>query len=336
MKDINAVFKKQGGWGLIRRYFQGGVLPIAIAQFILLGKNRTGLELLRLSTQLKMRQKLKRRYGYLLKSLEDEYNKNHLCKTSNKVWVCWFQGMDNAPTIVKRCYESLKENLVSREIILLTSENIKDYVQFPDYIIEKWEKGIITNTHMTDLLRLELLIKYGGTWIDATVYCSQEEREIPAYYFDSDLFVYQCLKPGRDGHSYINSSWFMTAKSNNKVLLAVRDLCYEYWKKNNDLKEYFLLHCFMGIVLEHFPKEWSNIMPVCNSTPHILLLRLFEAYDEEVYKVVAKMTPFHKLSYKYDSKNEELEGTYFAEMMKGKNEKEREREGVSECNHTCL
>lgn len=54
--------------------------------------------------------------------------------------------MDNAPDLVKKCYESLKNNLKDKEIILITSENISKYVTFPDYIMEKWEKGIITHT----------------------------------------------------------------------------------------------------------------------------------------------------------------------------------------------
>ncbi|RAZ02631.1 capsular biosynthesis protein, partial [Klebsiella oxytoca] len=69
-------------------------------------------------------------------------------------------GMDRAPHLVRACYRSLRENLPDKEIILITSENMSDYVTFPDYIIEKWEKGQITHTHMTDLLRLELLIQY--------------------------------------------------------------------------------------------------------------------------------------------------------------------------------
>ena len=55
-----------------------------------------------------------------------------------------------------------------REIVLITQDNLFNYVQFPDYILKKWEAGVITNTHFSDLLRLELLIKYGGTWSDET------------------------------------------------------------------------------------------------------------------------------------------------------------------------
>ena len=315
MKKLNAIFQKQGGWKLIRKYWQSRVLSTAVMQFVMLGKSRTALEILRLSVQMKVKKKIKKRYYTTLVKFDQTYSQDLLNKSSNKVWVCWFQGLEHAPSIVKKCYESLKNNLVNREIILLTAENFLDYVQFPEYIIEKWHSGIITHAHMTDLLRLELLIKYGGTWIDATVFCSRKENEIPAFYFESDLFVYQCLKPGRDGHSYINSSWYMNAKSNNKVLMAVRHLCYEYWKSQNVLKDYFLLHCFMAIALEYFEEEWNNIIPICNSTPHILLLRLFEPYKDTVWDAVRDITPFHKLSYKFDESQNANEMTYYSRIL---------------------
>lgn len=85
------------------------------------------------------------------------------------------QGMENAPALVQKCYESLKINLKDREIILITAQNRKEYAILPDYIEEKYRKGIITHTHFSDLLRVELLCKYGGTWIDSTVYCSGEK-----------------------------------------------------------------------------------------------------------------------------------------------------------------
>ena len=113
----------------------------------------------------------------------------------------------------------------------------KNTFNFPDYILEKWKKGQITNTHMTDLLRLELLIKYGGMWLDATVYCSSPN--IPDYFFDSELFFYQCLKPGRDGHATYMSSWLISAKTNNRLLMVTREVCYEYWKRNSSMMDYF-------------------------------------------------------------------------------------------------
>ena len=47
----------------------------------------------------------------------------------------------------------------------------------------------------------------------------------------------------------------MEAKTNNKILMATRELCYEYWKTNNTMLDYFLLHDFMSIVLEKYEES---------------------------------------------------------------------------------
>ena len=270
--NLKETFKKQGGIKLLKQYWQGGALFTGIGQFLLLGKSRTALEILRLSTTLKTKQKLEKKYKWKLEEFDKTYTeKEH--KTSDIIWICWFQGMDNAPDLVKKCYESVVKNNPGKKVIVLTEKNISDYVTFPEYIVTKWKQGVITHTHMTDLLRLELLITYGGLWLDATVLCT---GTAPEYFFDSDLFFFQTLKPGRDGHASYISSWLMEAKTNNKILMASRELCYEYWKTNNTMLDYFLLHDFMSIVLEKYEEDWKKIIPRDNATPHILLLRLFD------------------------------------------------------------
>ncbi len=310
---LSDIFKKQGGLKLLKQYWKGGALFTAVIQFVTLGKSRTALEILRLSTQLKTKQKLEKKYRKNLIQFDEKYDCNLEHKKSDKVWVCWFQGMDNAPAIVKKCYESLRENLNGKEIILITSENMHKYVNMPEYIVDKWKKGQITNTHMTDLLRLELLINHGGMWIDATVLCTG--KEIPDYFFDSDLFLYQSLKPGRDGQGLYISSWLICAKTHNRILMAARDLCYEYWKKNKELVDYFLVHHFISIALDFYEEDWHNIMPSDSSIPHILLLRLFDKFDEEKWKHITSMSNFHKLSYKFDESQTHIEDTFYKYIM---------------------
>lgn len=307
--------KKQGGTKLIKQYISSGVFFTAMNQLMVLGKNQKALEILRLSTQYKVKRKLQKKYRNALIQFDSSYDNQLEHKSSNKVWICWFQGIENAPDIVKACYKSAKRNLAGKEIILLTKENLLDYVDFPDYIIEKWEKGIITHTHMTDLLRLELLINHGGMWMDATVFCSRDEKDIPDYYFNSDLFVFQNLKPGRDGQSHLISSWLMSGKTNNKILMATRHLCYEYWKKNSKMMDYFLLHDFFSIVLEYYEKEWKAIIPCSNTTSHILLLRLFDEYNGAIYDEVVAQVPFHKLSYKFDLSQKEINNTFYQRII---------------------
>ena len=308
---LKEIFRKQGGMKLIKQYWQGGALLTGLGEFLLLGKSRTALEILRLSTTLKTKQKLEKKYKWKLNEIDENYvDREHT--TSNKIWICWFQGMENAPELVQKCYNSVVNNNPNSEVIVITSENMSQYVTFPDYIIDKWKKGIITHTHMTDLMRLELLINYGGLWLDATVLCT---GKAPDYFYNSELFFYQCLKPGRDGHGNFISSWLINAKTNNKILMATRELCYEYWKDNNSMWDYFLFHDFMSIVLEKYSIDLGKIIPRDNATPHILLLRLFDFYDEKMWNAIKEQTQFHKLTYKFSENDKEKKGTYYKYIL---------------------
>ena len=132
---LKEIFKKQGGVKLLKQYWKGGALFTGIGEFLLLGKSRTALEILRLSTSLKTKQKLERKFKWKL----NEFDKNYVAaehKSSDKIWICWFKGMENAPEIVKKCYKSVVENNPDKEVIVLTTENIEQYISFPNYIIE--------------------------------------------------------------------------------------------------------------------------------------------------------------------------------------------------------
>ena len=311
--SLKETFQKQGGFKLLKQYWKGGAFFTAVGEFLLLGKGRTALEILRLSANLKIRQKLEKKYLPKLIQFDKEFDNSLSHVQSNKIWICWFQGLESAPELVQKCVRSVRDNMTDKEIVIITEKNISEYVQFPDYVWKKWKDGKITHTHMTDLLRLELLIKYGGMWLDATVLCTG--KVIPAFYFESDLFFYQTLKPGRDGQSTYISSWLISAKTNNKVLMATRYLCFEYWKVNDDLVDYFLLHDFISIVLDFYQEEWNAVIPLDNAMPHILLLRLFEQYDARLWNVITKQSPFHKLSYKVSEQQTQQKNTFYQYIM---------------------
>lgn len=312
MKKFLAIFKKVGGWDVLKQYARAHVLVYALVQTALCGFSKKSLEILRLAVNNKILCKLRRKNKAFIAEYKASLQPGER-KRSNKVWVCWLQGMDNAPALVQRCFRSLQEHLTDREIILLTEENYRDYVTFPAHIQQKIDSGVITRTHFSDLLRLELLLNHGGTWIDATVFCSG--GNIPAYMLDSDLFVFQTLKPGLDGHPTALSSWFMTGATNHPILELTRQLLYRYWEKHNSMVDYFLIHDFFQLAIEAYPEEWEKVTPFPNSVPHILLLRLFEEYDEGMWTAVTRQTPFHKLSYKFSSEQAALPNTYYQHVM---------------------
>ena len=60
---------------------------------------------------------------------------------------------------VKRAVDGVKEDV----------KNLDKYIHLPNYILEKYKQGIITKPHFSDIIWIELLIKYGGTWVDASI-----------------------------------------------------------------------------------------------------------------------------------------------------------------------
>ena len=313
MKKFLALFNKVGGKEILKQYLRGHVLLFAMVQTLMQGFSKKSLEIVRLSVNNKILCKLRKKYARFIQQYKASAQPEER-KCSNKVWICWLQGIEQAPELVQACYGSLQTHLKDREIILITEENYKDYVNFPSYIQQKIDRGIISRTHMSDLLRLELLLRHGGTWIDATVYCSG--GEIPGYMLDSQLFMFQNLKPGLDGHCTSVSNWFITACTGNPLLRLTQALLYEYWSKNDKLVDYFIFHDFFQMAIECYPDEWKKVIPFSNAVPHIFLLRLFEQFNEDTFRAVAAMSPFHKLSYKFDPAKAQKEDTYYRYLIR--------------------
>ena len=109
-----------------------------------------------------------------------------------KIWRLWLQGEDNAPEVCKACLRSLRYWHSDKKIITLDKNNISDYIDLPGYIIDKHEKGIISHTHFSDIIRAELLTQHGGTWIDATVYCTGRKfgdiMRLPLFVYQMKIF----------------------------------------------------------------------------------------------------------------------------------------------------
>ena len=314
MKKFIALFKKVGGANVLKQYLRAHVFLYAMVQTLLQGFSRKGLELVRLSVDNKIYRKLQRKYRRFIQThVENNPADTALQKHNPVIWTIWLQGMENAPKIVQQCYASMRRNIADRPIVVITEDNFRDYVTFPDYIMEKYEKGIISKVHFADLLRIELLAQHGGTWLDGTVFVS--DPPFQPYVLDSRLFLFQTLKPGLDGHCRSVSSWLMTAYSHNPIIMRTRALLHEYWPTHKHAVEYFILHDFIQMSIEAYPQIWSEVVPFSNATPHILLLRLFEPYNSDVWEGVRKQTGFHKLSYKFTPQQAQLPDTYYSRVV---------------------
>lgn len=244
---------------------------------------------------------IKKHFAKDLKQISAEILKVQDYEVAEKqIWICWLQGMENAPQIVQDCYASVCYWMKDWKITVITADNMSEYVQFPDYILNKWKEGIISNTHLSDLLRLELLVRYGGLWIDSTTYMT---GSMPAYIANSNFFVY---RNGWMDMEMINmGSWLMFSKyTNNKILFETKSLLYEYWKKCNYIKNYFLLHIFFRMVTDANPELWEQVPAINHIDSHLLMQELPKHYNENRCQQIMQLTPIHKLTYKVEISSE--------------------------------
>ena len=226
---------------------------------------------------------IKSKIKYYKKYIDNIPFYQHSHVYTNNIYWCWLQGRDNAPKLYQTTFNSVKNNCHKHNIIIINQTNINEYVKFPSYIIEKYKNNMITNTHFSDLLRLELLIKYGGTWIDASVLITKCEEK----FFEKDLFFFNL------------SSWFITSEKDSPVLKTTRDLLYEYWRRENYLCYYFLFHELLLISFQRYKNDHLNMPDISNVHEHILQKYLMKKKKVTLYSNIIKNISIHKLNVKF-------------------------------------
>jgi len=229
------------------------------------------------------------------------------------IWTCWFQGLENANDIVKSCIKSMKNYSGDYEVIVITEDNMYNYVRFPDYIIKKYKAGIISKTYFSDLIRLQVLINFGGVWADSTVLFSDK---IPDYILDSELFFFKSSNV--DLITFLpGSSWFISARKNNPLLIKLLNLLIRYSEKENKLLHYYIFHISLLILIKHDDESrtiWNKIYYKNNSDPHVLQFTLFEEFNNELLNHIFALSFAHKLSYYFSNNDNELftkENTFY-------------------------
>lgn len=220
------------------------------------------------------------------------------------IWVCWLQGLDHAPEIVKKCIANLQ--LFHGEdctIHLITLENYKNFVTLPRHIEEKFEKKLMKPAHFSDVLRLCLLAKHGGAWIDSTVLIL---KKLPDDVFNEQFFT---LK----SHSYSTISsislgkwttFFLQARPGYAPVLFLRDLLVQYWQDHDKELDYFLFDHAISIAYQHFPefKYQVDHLGYFGNHRHLLMPLLLTEYSAEAASPINEdPVQIYKLTYKIDS-----------------------------------
>ena len=215
-----------------------------------------------------------------------------------KVWFFWMQGESNMPSVPRLCLRYLRKNACGHPVVVLTKDNIKEYANIPERIYELWNKGIITTTHFSDILRFALLSQQGGFWIDATMLVI---RPLGNDIFDKPLFTVK-IRPF--GHFVSRCRWTgfcIASRKGGELATKAYGLLVDYWENTDVQVDYFLIDHVLNILYETVSairKEIDEI-PYSNEHMHGLNRLLCDDFDAWRYEeLTADGTYMFKLSWK--------------------------------------
>jgi len=248
-------------------------------------------------------EKLYKRYKNLIEApLDPAPQESHL--PHRDIWIFWGQGMDNAPIVVKKCYASVQKYCKEYRIHLLDNENISEYVTLPEYILRLYDggKGILRAALFSDILRTELLIQYGGIWIDATLLLTSE---LPEYITHKPMFLYR--ETFLNISDYLFSSYLISCEKGNPYMKRVKELLYAYLSDHSSvpisMADYLLIYNFY-FLLDKYNKQAHDIVQQVPYVPNdlnvLIQFKFFRfPYDEHLLRYILSMSPTHKLTYRY-------------------------------------
>ena len=242
----------------------------------------------------------------IIKYLENNYNniiekyKKVNINTKNKnndnnIWIFWWQGIENAPDLIKSCINSIKKHCKDKEIVIIDKNNIDKYYKMPDYISNKVNNGTISITHLSDILRMNLLKKYGGHWIDATIFLTANPFNKNNSF---NTIKFHC----NEDTSISKGRWcgFFIGGENKVFYDFMVETFNTYWKQETIIIDYFFIDYAISIAYNRIPiikKEFDKIT-FNNENIHKLQSFLNKKFDKKEYNELLKSNSVHKLSYK--------------------------------------
>lgn len=255
------------------------------------------------------------RYAPVIKSFVEEEDETAPHREEEQIFSIWFQKEENAPEIVKACFRSVRANCSIKQTVL-DKDTLFDYIQLPDYVVDKWRSGKMGVAHFSDICRVELLYRYGGVWLDATDFVP---AEFPQWLLDSDFFVY--LAGDRINPYSFMQNCFIRSKKGNFLLKAWRAAMLAYWKEEDKALDYFVHQMLFKKVVENNTKAaeiFAEMPKLAQDPTHELWFGGYvdKPFDPALFQDVTSKAIFQKTEYRSANATSPTPGSFAAEMMR--------------------
>lgn len=258
---------------------------------------------------------LQRHFGGLIEKYQDEPVCIERKPIVGPIWTMWWQGEAQMPPVIRECYDSILRNANGREVILLTKDNLSDYIQLPDYVLRKVDEGKITLTHLSDHIRTTLLAEKGGLYVDCALFVTKpiELEDVP--FFSTRV-------EGNPERVANRHKWVFGLIGSNKgdvVARFMQELFFSYWEKFDVQITYLMMDYMLFYAYNKIPAIKAEIDMIPYHSPNLHESRyLFnQKIDEVRFENYINNNTFFSLTYRFEYPMQ-IDGvdTYYGRLIK--------------------
>lgn len=162
--------------------------------------------------------------------------------------------------------------------------------------MQRLYKREMTITHFSDLLRMNLLKRHGGIWLDSTILLTKDIDSIintSLPYYSHHHIPNNC--------NVVKGKWtgfFLACGKGNILPSFILDAFYNYWKNNNRIVTYLFIDYLFALAYKHIPAVSKMVNNIPVKPMSNLSKCLNQEYDKKAMETFYTKYHFHKLTYK--------------------------------------
>ncbi|HET7445865.1 MAG TPA: capsular polysaccharide synthesis protein [Solirubrobacterales bacterium] len=212
------------------------------------------------------------------------------------IWICWLQGWEQAPPIVKACLATWERRNPGWEVVRLDRGNVGAHLEL-DFPLDGYPPNVAAN-----FIRVLLLREHGGVWADGTLYCvAPLDSWLDPLVEPEGFFAFDRPAPDR-----MLANWFLAATPGQPLIDTFAESMREYWRERTEADRYFWFHQLWAEAyrdLPEFRRAWDGMPKRSANGPHYFapdyarrLARPLRPHLRQ--RLVAATDPVYKLSHR--------------------------------------
>ena len=282
---------------------------IAMLLFRLFKKNKSNSNIKNAITQYKH----KVIYDYIMSYYSDKFDikkTNTGDKLEGCIWTAWLQGEENAPEVIQLTIASMRKHANGHRVVVLTNDNVDDYIEIPSIIKTKHSNGIMGHAHYSDVIRIMILAKYGGVWLDATIFINTP--------IDEKAFVSPFYSIGFSSNKkseYVSDhKWIVVILGGCKQSIYLYDIAHmltSYWEEHIIPIDYFVFDYIISALYSR-NIDFHDIVDSLEKQKRFtyeLSLIINEPFNDNIMNGLVSQNCFYSLSYKKNYIKKTKEGS---------------------------